>query len=155
MTHFERMIQLAEQVFDSRNDPDQLDVDQQVLERLARIHPSAVSEYDDGNGPAAWVLVLPTTMELMKQFIAKDISERELFERTPFDVEYEAIYLCSAMVLEEYRRQGIAGRLTLEAVESIRRDNPVKALFIWAFSSEGEKGSEKIARLTSLPLHKR
>ena len=149
------MMQLAEDVFASKNDPDQLDVNQQVLERLQLIHPAAVSEYDDGNGPVAWVIVIPTTVELMNLFLENKISEKELFELTPLDTTYEALYLCSAMVLEEYRRKGIAKRLVMNAIEKIRKDHPLKALFVWPFSKEGDLGAEIIARLTSLPLYKR
>src|SRR4030095_15289111 len=107
-SNFERMIQLAEDVFAVKNDPEQLDVNQDVLDRLKRIHPSTVSEYADESGPVAWVLVIPTTLSLMNQFLEHKISEKELFELTPLDAKYEALYLCSAMVLEEYRRKGIA-----------------------------------------------
>lgn len=107
-SNFERMLQLADEVFAVKNDPDQLDVNQDVLERLKRIHPATVSEYNDGNGPVAWVLLFPTTLDLMRQFLDSTISEKELFARTPLDIKYEALYLCSALVLEEYRRKGIA-----------------------------------------------
>ena len=155
LSNFERMIQLAEDVFAVKSDPDQLDVDQEVMERLQRIHPATVSEYDNGNGPVAWILLIPTTLDLMHKFLRHEISEKELFELTPEDSAYEALYLCSALVLEEYRRKGIAKQLTLTAIEYIRRDHPLKALFVWAFSKEGDLSSEKVARLTLLPLHKR
>ncbi len=155
LSNFERMIQLAEDVFAVKSDPDQLDVDQEVMERLQRIHPATVSEYENGNGPVAWILLIPTTLDLMHKFLRHEISEKELFELTPEDSAYEALYLCSALVLEEYRRKGIAKQLTLTAIENIRRDHPLKALFVWAFSKEGDLSSEKVARLTLLPLHKR
>lgn len=155
LSNFERMIKLAEEAFAVKNDPDQLDVNQDVIERLQKMHPSAVSEYDDGNGPVAWVLMIPTTLDLMNQFLEKKISEKELFILTPLDIAYDALYLCSAMVLKEYRRKGIAKRLALDAIENIRKIHPIKALFVWAFSKEGDVGSETVARLTSLPLHKR
>ena len=153
--NFERMIQLAEEVFSVKNDPNQLDVNPAVLERLQKIHPATVAEYDDGNGPVAWILLIPTTLELMHQFIEKKISEKELFDLTPLNTKYEALYLCSALVLEEYRRKGIAKRLTMEAIENIRKDHPLKALFVWPFSKEGNLGAAEVARLTSLPLYKR
>jgi GNAT superfamily N-acetyltransferase len=154
-SNFERILQLADEVFAVKNDPEQLDVNQEVLERLMRIHPATVSEYDDGNGPVAWILLIPTTLDLMHQFLDHAISEKELFERTPLDTKYEALYLCSALVLEEYRRKGIAKRLTLQAIENIRQDHPLKALFVWTFSREGQLGAEAIARYTSFPLYKR
>lgn len=155
LSNFERLIQLADEVFAVKTDPNQLDVDQDVIAKLRKMHPATLSEYDDGNGPVAWILVIPTTTDLMNRFLEHDISEKELFELTPTDVVCDSLYLCSALVLEEYRRQGIAMKLTVEAIESIRKIHPLKALFIWAFSKEGDLSSEKIARITSLPLYKR
>ncbi|MNS51188.1 hypothetical protein D3C72_838560 [compost metagenome] len=155
LSNLERMIQLAEEVFSVKNDPNQLDVNPTVLERLQQIHPATVAEYDDGNGPVAWILLIPTTLELMNRFLENKISEKELFDLTPLNTKYEALYLCSALVLEEYRRKGIAKRLTMEAIENIRKDHPLKALFVWTFSKEGDLGAAEIARLTSLPLYKR
>jgi len=41
------------------------------------------------------------------------------------------------MVLEEYRRKGITKQLALEAIEEIRKDHPLKVLFVWSFTEEG------------------
>ena len=155
LSNFERMIQLADEVFATKTDPNQLDISEAVIERLHRLHPATVSEFDDGNGPVAWVLLIPTTLDLMNQFLDGRISEKELFELTPPDITYEALYLCSALVLEEFRRKGIAKQLALNAIESIRKDHPLKALFVWPFSKEGDLASDALARLSSLPLHKR
>jgi hypothetical protein len=154
-SNYERMIQLAEDVFAVKNDPEQLDVNQEVLERLRRIHPSTVSEYDDGHGPVAWVLLIPTTSALMHKFIAHEISEKELYEQTPSGGPYEAIYLCSALVLEESRRKGIARQLTLTAIVAISKDHPIRSLFVWSFTEEGDLAAEALARNSGLPLLKR
>ncbi len=154
-SNFERLIQLADAVFAVKNDTSQLDVNPEVLERLKQIHPTTISEFDDGNGPVAWVLVIPTTLDLMNRFLETEISEKELFDLTPLHISYEAIYLCSALVLEEYRRKGIAKQLVLNAIENIRRGHLIKAAFIWAFSPEGDLAAETIARLAGLPLYKR
>ncbi|MGZ3903360.1 MAG: hypothetical protein ACXVC6_06690 [Bacteroidia bacterium] len=148
------MIQLAEEAFSVRNDPDQLDVDESVINHLMEMHPATVSEYDD-NGPAVWILLIPTTTELMQQFLDKEISEKQLYEKTPLTVKYNAIYLCSAMVLSEYRRQGIAKRLTVEAVKKICAEHPIKNLFVWPFSPEGSSLAENIAMEFGMPLLKR
>ena len=153
--NLERMIQLAEDVFAVKSDPDQLDVDQEVMERLKRIHHASVSEMDYGNGPVAWLILIPTTMDLMHRFLAEEITEKQLFELTPLDVKYDSIYLCSGLVLEEYRRKGIIRQLALSTIEDIQKDHPIKELFVWAFSREGDLGAEAIAHLTQLPLYKR
>ena len=149
------MLQLAEDAFATKGDADQLDVNEEVLDHLKRLHPATLSEYDDGHGPVVWILVIPTTIDLMNRFINNTITEQTLLDLTPLNTKYEVLYLCSAMVLPEYRSKDIAKRLTLEAIESIRKDHSLQALFVWPFSKEGEGLAETIATLTSLPLLKR
>ncbi len=151
-SNFERMIQLADDVFASKNDSEQLDVDESILEGLGKIHPACVSEYDDGNGPVAWVLMFPTTKKLMELFLAKNISEKQLYESTPLGEAYDVIYLCSAMVLEEHRSKGIATRLALNSIEQIRKDHMIESLFVWAFTIEGRRLSSELANFLSLPI---
>lgn len=155
LSNYERIIQLSDEVFSSRTDPDQLNVDEKVMERLELIHPDTLSEFDDGNGPVCWILCIPTTLDLMSKFIDQKISERELYELTPLNTKYEAIYLCSALLLEEFRGKGIAQNLAVQALENIKTDHNIKALFFWAFSKEGEKLAEKLSGLMGLPLYRR
>jgi len=154
-SNFERMIQLSDEVFSSRTDPDQLNINEKVMEHLQLIHPDTISEYDEGNGPVCWILCIPTTLDLMNQFIHKEISERELYELTPLNAKYEAIYMCSALLLEEFRGKGIAQRVGLKAIENIMLDHSIKALFFWSFSKEGEKLANKASDLLGFPLYKR
>ena len=149
------MIQLSDEVFSSRIDPDQININENVMEHLQLIHPDTISEYDDGNGPVCWILCIPTTLDLMTQFINEKITERQLYELTPLNIKYEAIYLCSALLLEEFRGKGIAQGLAVKALESIKIDHPIKALFFWSFSKEGEKLAKKVSGLIGLPLYKR
>jgi hypothetical protein len=155
LTNLERMIALAGQVFDTKNDPDQLDVTPEIIERLLKLHPYTISEKTDGDGPVAWVLVIPTTSEIMNRFLSGEITENELFELTEPGQMYDTLYLCSALVLEEYRRKGISRELTINAIEEIRKDHSLKALFVWPFSEEGDKAAEMVAKLVSLPLFKK
>jgi predicted GNAT family acetyltransferase len=155
LSNFERLIQLADDVFAVKSDPSQLEINPGVRKRLLQIHPSTMSEHIEGNGPVAWVLMIPTTIELMDRFLTGEISEKELFELTPLNASYDAIYLCSALVLEEFRRKGITRKLALKAIEKIRRKHPLKTAFVWAFSPEGDIAAETIARIAGLQLFKR
>lgn len=152
LSNFERMIQLAEEVFDSKSDPEQLEVNETVLKHLYKIHPASIQEFDDGNGPVVWVLLFPTTNELMEDFLKNKVSEKQLFELTPLDIKYDAIYLCSAMVLEEYRRKGIAQQLSKDAIEEISKSHPITSLFVWPFTKEGISLAEKISTSVDLQL---
>ncbi len=153
--NYRRMMQLIDQVFAVKNDPEQLDVDEQVMQHLLRLHPATFAEYSDENGPVAWVLVIPTTLALMQRFIRSEINEKQLVDHTPAGEPLEALYLCSATVLEEYRRQGLTRRLALESIEKIRKQHPLKALFVWPFSDEGDAAAAVIAAEAGLPLYKR
>jgi GNAT superfamily N-acetyltransferase len=155
MTNLERMIALADQFFEAKNDPDQILVDAGVMERLKGIHPATISEVSDDYGPIAWMLLIPTTHQVMEQFIRAEIGERQLLEMTPPGTRFEAIYLCSALVLPEHRGKGLARRLAADAIRAIQNDHPIRELFVWAFSSEGMKLAESLAQEFHLPLYRR
>ena len=103
-SNFERMIELADEVFSSKNDPEQLNVNEAVMEGLFKIHPVCLSEYEEGEGPLAWVIVIPTSKRIMNAFLKKEISEKELYRQTLNERRFETIYLCSALVLDEHRK---------------------------------------------------
>ena len=155
LPNFERMLQLVEESFATRNDPAQLDVNEDVMERLQNLHPTTLSERADKNGPIVWILVIPTTTDLMNKFIEHEITEQELFERTAPGISYDALYLCSALVLKEFRNTGFAKALVVDAVKKISSVHPIQTLFVWPFSLEGDKLAEKVAQLSGFPLMKR
>jgi GNAT superfamily N-acetyltransferase len=155
MNNLDRMIKLADEVFAVKNDPSQIAVDEEVMDRLRSIHPRSLNQKENGDGPVAWVLVFPTTRELMKQFLRKDIGERELLYRTPLGAQYDALYLCSALVLPEFRRKGLARALVLDAAHAIMKDHPIDSLFVWSFTAEGNRLAGKIAEELLLPLFER
>ncbi len=153
--NLQRMIQLAEEVFAFRTDPDQLVVTDEVRERLTALHPATLNGEENEDGPIAWMLLIPTTLEIMDGFLHKRVNERQLLELTPIPGRYEAVYLCSALVLPEYRNKGLARRLVLDAIRRMQADHPIKALFVWPFTAEGKKLARTIATELRLPLHER
>jgi GNAT superfamily N-acetyltransferase len=155
VTTFDRMLRLAEEFFEAKNDPDQLNVTPEVLERLRKLHPATLSEELVEGGTVAWVLLIPTTTEVRDRFNAGAITESELLDATSADGAYDSIYLCSALVLPEYRHRGIARRLALAAIAAIRADHPIRSLFYWKFSHEGSRLAEFLASETGLPLFER
>ena len=153
--NLQRLIQLAESTFDVKHDPDQLAVDATVLDRLGGIHPATMAEERTPDGPIAWTLVIPTTVPLMEAFLSGHLSERQMYEATPVKARYQSIYLCSAMVLPEHRRQGVARRMLSSSIQAIRGDHAISDLFFWPFSLEGEQLAVAVAQETGLPLNRR
>ncbi len=149
------MIRLADEVFDTKNDPEQISVSEKTIERLRALHPAAVSGEETADGPIAWMLIIPTTHAVMEQFLARTITEQELLDKTPLHARYDAVYLCSALVLPEYRGKGIAKRLVRDAIHSIQRDHPIRELFFWPFSVEGDLLARAVAAELNLPLYSR
>ena len=149
------MIQLVDEFFGTRRDPRQISVNEETMATLKQIHPSTMSEKANKNGPIAWVMVIPTTREVMNRFIKKNITEGELLAETVPGQQYEALYLCSALVLPEYRGKGYAKRLVGKAIRSIRKNHPIKYLYVWAFSNEGKRLASYVAKEFGLPLKRR
>jgi ribosomal protein S18 acetylase RimI-like enzyme len=153
--NFERMLELVNRFFDTRNDPDQISVDEEERELLAQIHPATMSELVNEDGPIVWILLVPTTTAVMGQFLKGAISEKQLLFDTPAGRAYDAIYLCSASVLPEFRHKGLAKKVTIEAINKIRNDHAINALFYWPFSEEGRLLAMSIATETGLPIYER
>lgn len=149
------MLQLVNEFFDTKNDPDQLDVDQEMIEHLQEMHPATLSEVTEGDGPIVWILVIPTLHYIMQRFISGKISEKQLLDETPMGMPYDAVYLCSASVLPEHRHKGLAKKTTIKAINDICNDYPVKSLFYWPFSDEGRRLAKSVAIETGLPLFER
>jgi len=135
-----------------KNDPAQLSVDEGTIRRLLEIHPNTLSEKTDENGPIAWMLIIPTTKEVMDDFLAQKITEKDILDRTHVGAKYDAIYLCSALVLPEYRGKGLAKQVVTDAIQSIMNQHTIKSLFVWSFSIEGKRLANVVAKECNLPL---
>ena len=153
------MLHLVDEFFSVKNDPSQLDVTPIVMEQLNELHPSTLSEEVIGDGPVCWILLIPSTLHTMEDFISGKISESDILKQSmdakKSSENFEAIYLCSAIVLPEFRNKGIAKKLTLDAIASIRKDFNIKSLYAWPFSEEGKKLSTLIGEVVSLPVKMR
>jgi hypothetical protein len=152
LPNFSRMLSLIDEVFDTRKDPNQLQVNQQVIKKLEKIHPATLSEFTDKNGPSVWVLVIPTTTGVMNDFLSGKISEKDILTKTKPREKYTCIYLCSVTTLPEYRGKGESKKLCLQAIKAICKDHPIETLFVWPFTKEGGKLAISLAKECKLPL---
>jgi len=153
LPNFNRMMTLIDEVFDTRKDPNQLQVNQKQMKKLEQIHSATLSEFADENGPVVWVLIIPTTTTIMKDFLAGKISEKDILDKTKPGEKYSCIYLCSVTTLPEYRGKGESKKLCMQAIKSICKDHPIESLFVWPFTKEGEKLAEALANKCNLPLY--
>lgn len=151
--NYEIMLSLIDEVFATRNDPDQIQVTEQELIKLNQIHPSCLTELADENGPLIWILIIPTTSLIMEDFLNDKITEKELLENTPLNTHYDAIYLCSATTLPEARNKGKTKELCLKAMKEIQKTNPIEKLFVWPFTKAGEALANSIASASALKLY--
>ena len=143
----QKMDEIAERIFGTQKDPEQIPITKESGEKLEALTPHWIKYKLDGqNNPIAWVMILPTSLELMTEFLEGRINERELLDLTKPQDTYEALYLCAAITVPEYRRRGYAVELLIEGINSIPHDRNVK-LFAWPHSSEGEGLIEKIEKL--------
>lgn len=152
--NFQRMLTLIDEVFATRNDPDQIQVNQKQLKKLQNIHPATLSELENEDGPAIWILIIPTTKDIMNDFLQHKISEKELLAKTKAGDSYDCVYLCSATTLPEYRGKGETKKLCIAAIRSVCNTHPIKTLFVWPFTKEGELLAAKAAKECGLELLK-
>jgi hypothetical protein len=153
--NFQRMLNLIDEVFSTRNDPGQLQVTQAQLKKLEQIHPSTLSEVSNEKGPLIWVLVIPTTENVMNEFLAGQLSEKQLLDKTIPGTTYDCIYLCSVTTLPEARSKGDTKKLCIKAIEAIKKDHPITTLFVWPFTKQGEKLAEALSETFQLRLLKK
>ena len=130
----------------------QLKINEDVIKNPDQIHPATLTELSDENGPTIWVLMIPTTTANMNDFIQKRITENELVERAQPGQIYTCVYLCSATTLPEYRGKGITKKLCVEAIVSISQQYPIKTLYVWPFTKEGNGLAESVAKACRLEL---
>lgn len=132
-----RMNQIAEEIFGTHEDPNQIQIKRESAEKLDSLTKDwLVYELDKSENPISWIVVVPTTKEIAEKFLHKEITERQLLEMTSPQKEYSALYLCSAITVPEHRRQGLAEKLLKEAINKIPKTNNC-ILFAWPFSEEG------------------
>ena len=123
-----------------------------VLETLAELHPGTLSEYGGVDGPICWILMIPTSEKTMELFLNDKISESDILNLSINKKSIEAIYLCSAIVLPEFRNTGIAKQLSIDAIKKMQFDFPIKTLYTWPFSEVGKSLANSIASTVDLPI---
>lgn len=130
--------QITEKYFGTSNDPDQIPIAKSTLEKLKQLSDYCINCAYDRENPVSWSIVIPTSKELMEDFVTCKITEREMFERTRVG-DSGALYLCSVFTVSEFRGKGLAKELLTEQINLFLKKYPEMELFSWIYSDEGGK----------------
>ena len=150
-----KMMTTAERFFGTLNDPEQMQITKDSFYKLQKLHPKTLIYRLENGEPVSWAIILPTQTELMDKFLRGEINEQKLLDMTKQQKTYEALYLCSAFTIPEFRRKGYIIEMMKEAINAIPHTDDVK-LFAWPYSEEGKLLVEKLVRIlgTKIQLKK-
>ncbi len=150
-----KTMKLAEEFFGTATDPRQIPITQQCLRRLRSLWKDAfLYELDGGSEPISWVVVVPTQAELARLFVNGTLTERQLFDQTEPAKRYDALYLCSMFTVPSRRRQGLATKLMVQAIQTAPVA-PDAMLLAWPMTIQGEGVVRKIEQLTGRKVERR
>ncbi len=134
---FKRVLEISEQFFGTQDDPEQMPISQDSADKLLSIHPGTiVYKFDENKNPVAWAVIVPTSLKTKDDFLQKTITEKQLLDIATKEKKFDAIYLCAAFVLPEYRRMGYAKALLIEAIKNVFNGKDIP-LYGWIYSEEG------------------
>jgi GNAT superfamily N-acetyltransferase len=144
---FLRHAKQVESFFGTVGDANQVPITINTCRKLVAMHPhSLIYAVDDRGNVFGSICVIPTTKELSRRFVRGVITEKELFDQTPVQAHYGALYLCSIFVVPAYQGKGYAQALVRRAAELLQPDFASADLFSWTVTGKGKrlvKGMEK------------
>lgn len=148
-----KIIKITEDFYGTESDPNQIPVTEESSDKLLSINTDTVLYRTDKNqNPVACVVVIPTSKKTMKKFLNKEITEKELLDIAVSEKKGEALYLCSAFVVPEFRRKGYAIRLLLEAIEKLSNKQQKIPLYYWGYSKEGKGLAQNLSKIVGRDL---
>lgn len=130
--------EMSERYFGTANDPNQMQVSEWTVGRLNGLHPLTLHARIGNGEPISWTVAIPTSKEAAERFLRGEISERELADTASPSDRYEALYLCMAFTVPEYRGRGYATELFLEALAGMPLEED-SLIYAWIWSEEGER----------------
>lgn len=143
----EKMNAMAIELFHTENDDTQASPTlEKSLQVINKEKYNFISVNNDKDEPIAWSLVMPTSLEVMDNFLSEEITERELLEISRTDNKFEALYLFSVIVLPEYRRKGLGQFLFKTQIEYFKERYDITEVYSWWFSEEGKKLGDSLEK---------
>lgn len=149
----EKTRKIAEEFYGTETHPDQIPITTESAAKLDSISDLWFNcELDDQGEPISWIVVIPTSIRIMNDFVSGTITERQLFDATTPATAQEALYLCSVFTLPDYRRQGLAEKLMVQTIKEFELTGK-KELFVWIYSPEGKQMVETLQKKYDRFIH--
>lgn len=114
--------------------------------RIIALEENTFVCYKKNNTPVAWSLVLPTSKENAKQFLDKEITERELFDTSTQNPSFESLYLFVVVTMPDYRKKGLGSSLMKYQIDYFKNKYKIKNFYAWALNNEGKSLIESLKR---------
>lgn len=149
---------LAEKYFGTRKDPEQMPTDEKASNWILHNIPECVNVIKNNGEIIGFSFIMPCNEELMKQFISKKLNESQLYKEIKKKITYKnftTIYLCSAFVKPDYRKKGLASKAVMKSIEKIMKNNKIPTLFFEAYSEDGRKTVEAMAKKLKIQVKER
>lgn len=144
---FEKMNAIAIELFETESDDTQASP---TLENCLRVVKKEKYNFilvkDTNDELMGWSVVMPTSLEVMDNFLSEEITERELLEISRIDSKFEALYLFAVIVLPEYRKKGLAKFLFKTQIEYFKEKYNINNIYSWWFSEEGKKLGDSLEK---------
>ena len=148
--------QLAQDFFHTETKPDEIQISEENKRFIHKYMPDCNNIIRAEKKVIGSTFIVPCNKEIMRRFLNKKISEKDLFEEVKKKITYknfDTIYLCSSFLKKEYRGRGLAIEARIKSIKKIlhgRRIKPI--LFTWAQTKEGKKSVKRTASLLRYEL---
>lgn len=150
------LITLIENQFDTRNHPEQMQINDENRLWVRSKIPECALIIKDKDIVIGSTLIIPSILVVMNDFISGKIHEADLVHQMQREeINYkkmQAIYLCSAFIKPEYRGKGLALKALIKSIHDINPENHPFPLYYWAYSQDGKRLADKLAFVTDFPV---
>ncbi len=147
---------MVEEFFGMSQDPAQIPATDENIRWMNKNIPDCINVIKSENKLIGETFIIPCNQEIMNDFLTDKINENALFQRVKKEVTYDnfdSIYLCSATIYPEFRKQGLAVEACVKSIKKICAARNLKPiLFFDGWSNEGSNLAHKVARLLGLKI---
>ncbi len=147
--------EIAEEYFNTIGDNNQIEVSE---ENALWIHKNQkyLNIIFYGKQIIGFIFVIPATKDLMKRFLSNKLTEKNMFEEIKnlkFSEKLEAIYICSAMIKKEFRRNKLTLTAAIKLIKNLTNNLSTKPdLFYEPYSKEGDLFAKNLALNLNLKI---